>query len=233
MAPGSEAFTAYLATMPNDRVDGIQAFASHVILDNGDSNDDASLQPKEPVQVPDVDKEESHVDTRTTIQEDEGAMTKFGMQDLVDLHLIPNDQQPTTLSAQDELIQWHHHLGHLPFDRIRSMSQRGILPKWRLECTKPFCAACQYGMLTRKPWRSKGGPTNPIRRATSSRQIISINQLESSTVGFIAQLKGKLTTQRYRYATVFVDQHSWYAYVYLQWTITRASPSQAQLRAHG
>ena len=108
------------------------------------------------------------------------------------------------------------------------MSQRGILPKRLLECTKPFCAARQYGKLTRKPWRSKGGPTNPIRRATSSGQIISVDQLESSTVGFIAQLKGKLTTQRYQYAMVFVGQHSRYAYIYLQWTITSAETIQAK-----
>ena len=48
----------------------------------------------------------------------------------------------------------------------------------------------------------------PIRKATSSGQIVSVNQLESSMAGFIAQLKGKLTTQMYRYMTVFVDQHS-------------------------
>ena len=151
MTPGSKAFTAYLATMPSNRGDGIQAFVSHIIPDDADSDDDASLQPKDLVQVPDVDKEESHVDKRTTIQEDEGATTKFGMQDLADIHVIPNDEQPTTLSAQDELIRWHHRLGHLPFDCIRSMSQRGILPKQLLECTKPFCAACQYSKLTRKP----------------------------------------------------------------------------------
>ena len=108
------------------------------------------------------------------------------------------------------------------------MSQRGILLRRLLECTKPFCATCQYGKLTRKPWQSKGGPTNPIRRAPSSGQIVSINQLESSTAGFIAQLKGKLTTQRYQYMTVFVDQHSRYAYVYLQWTITSPETIQAK-----
>ena len=47
-------------------------------------------------------------------------------------------------------------------------------------------------------------------------------------MGFIAQLKGKLTTQRYQYTTVFVDQHSQYAYVYLQWTITSAETVQAK-----
>ena len=108
------------------------------------------------------------------------------------------------------------------------MSQNRILPKRLLKCTKPFCAACQYSKLTRKPWRSKGVPMTPIRKATSSSQIISINQLESSMVGFIAQLKGKLTTQRYRYATMFVDQYSQYAYVYLQRAITSAETVQAK-----
>ena len=150
------------------------------------------------------------------------------MQDLAELHVIPNDEQPTPLLAQDELIQWHHRLGHLPYNCIRSMSQKGILPKRLLECTKPFCATCQYSKLMRKPWRSKGAPTTPIQKAVSSDQIISIDQLESSTAGFIAQLKGKLTTQRYRYATVFVDQHSRYAYVYLQWAITSAKTVQAK-----
>ena len=108
------------------------------------------------------------------------------------------------------------------------MSQKGILPKRLLECTKPFCAGCQYGKLTRKPWQSKGAPTTPIQKATSSSQIISVDQLESSMVGFIAQLKGKLTTQRYQYATMFMDQHSRYTYVYLQRAITSAETVQAK-----
>ena len=168
------------------------------------------------------------MDIRTTIQEDEGATTKLGMQEIAELHVILNDEQLTTLSAQDELIRWHHRLGHLPYDRIRSMSQKGILPKWLLICTKPFCTACQYGKLMWKPWQSKGVPTNPIWKATSPGQIISIDQLESSTAGFIAQLKGKLTTQRYWYVAVFVDQHSQYAYIHLQQTITSAKTIQAK-----
>ena len=99
MAPGSEAFTAYLATIPNDRVDGIQAFMSHLIPEIADSDNDASTQPKDPVKAPDVDKEGSPVDIRTTIQEDERAMTKFDMQDLAELHVIPNDEQPMLKSV--------------------------------------------------------------------------------------------------------------------------------------
>ena len=112
--------------MPNNRVDGIQAFVSPVIPESADSDDDASLQPKDPVHVPDVNKEGSPMDIRTTIQDDDGATTKFGVQDLAELHVILNAEQLTTLSAQDDLIQWHHCLGYLPYDLIRSMSRKGF-----------------------------------------------------------------------------------------------------------
>ena len=35
-------------------------------------------------------------------------------------------------------------------------------------------------------------------------QVVSVNQLESTRPRFIAQLKGILTTQCYKYATIFV-----------------------------
>ena len=91
---------------------------SHVIPENERSDDNASMQPKDLVQVTDINEGESPMDTGMTVQEDEGATTTFGMQDLAELLIILNDEQPTTLLAQDELIQWHHQLGHLPYDHI-------------------------------------------------------------------------------------------------------------------
>ena len=38
----------------------------------------------------------------------------------------------------------------------------------------------------------------------------------SPTPGLIAQMTGKLTTKRYKYATVFVDHFSIFSYFYLQ-----------------
>ena len=49
-----------------------------------------------------------------------------------------------------------------------------------------------------------------------------------NTPGFIAQLKGKLTQQRYHYATVFVDQFSGYTFVHLQRRITSEETMQAK-----
>ena len=81
-------------------------------------------------------------------------------------------------------------------------------------------AACQYGKMTKRPWRVKGDDKRVTKTATRPGQIVSVDQLESNTPGLIAQLKGKLTQQRYKYATVFVDQFSGYTFVYMQKRLT-------------
>ena len=47
---------------------------------------------------------------------------------------------------------------------------------------------------------------------------LSVNQLQSTTPGLIAQLQGFLTKERYHFATVFVDHYSSLSFVYLQKT---------------
>ena len=46
-------------------------------------------------------------------------------------------------------------------------------------------------------------------------ECVSINQMISTQVRFIAQLKGKLTKKRYRATTIFVDHFSRLRYVHL------------------
>ena len=53
--------------------------------------------------------------------------------------------------------------------------------------------------------------------------------MEVREVGFIAQLKGKLTTQRYKYASVFVDQFSYLSFVFLQKSLTSEETVKAKL----
>ena len=78
---------------------------------------------------------------------------------LVDLgpitHMIPEDQEPISLDPHDELLRWHYRLGHLSFERILQLACSGQLPKRLLTCKKPFCTACQYGKMTKHPWRVK------------------------------------------------------------------------------
>ena len=84
----------------------------------------------------------------------------------------------------------------------------------------PFCAACQYSKMMKRPWRVKGDNKAMAKTSTNPGQVVSVDQLESTSLGFIAQLKGTLTQQRYKYATVFVDQFSRYTFVYLQKRVT-------------
>ena len=142
--------------------------------------------------------------------------------------MIPDDPEPTTLNPHDELLRWHYRLGHLPFERVKQLARTGQLPKRLLTCKKSFCAACQCGKMTKRPWRVKGDSKQTTRAATRPGQVVSVDQLESNSPGLIAQLKGKLTQQRYKYATVFVDQYSGYTFVYLQRRLTSEETVQAK-----
>ena len=57
---------------------------------------------------------------------------------------------------------------------------------------------------------------------------MSVDQLESSTPGLIAQVKGWITKKRYRVATIFVDHYSGLSYVHLQKS-TNAETLEAKL----
>ena len=136
-------------------------------------------------------------------------------------HVIPDDKEPTTIDPQDELLRWHYRLGHLSFKRILQMARQSILPKKLLNAKVPICPACQYGKMTRRPWKTKGqAQRSRVKAVTRPGQVVSVDQLESTTVGFVAQLKGRLTLRRYKYTTVFVDQFSRLSFVYLQYRLT-------------
>ena len=60
-------------------------------------------------------------------------------------------------------------------------------------------------------------------------QCISVDQMEVREEGFIAQLKGKLTKQRYKYATIFVDQYSGLSYAHLQRSLTSHETVEGKL----
>ena len=77
----------------------------------------------------------------------------------------------------------------------------------------------QIWKQTKRPWRTKG-PQGHTRTTTQPGQVVSADQFESTTPGFVAQLKELLTTQRYNYATIFVDQYSKLSFVFLQKRIT-------------
>ena len=213
-ASGTGSFRAFCATVNHQETKEMNIFTTHVIPEE---EDDESFQPKDPVEPDTQDKIEQ-------IKAQDEAVTEAPKASLVDMgpitHVIPDDQEPTSLDPHDELLRWHYRLGHLSFDQIKQLASTGQLPKHLLSCKKPFCSACQYGKMTKRPWRVKGEDKKATKTATRPGQIVSVDQLESNTPGLIVQLKGKLTQQRYKYAMVFVDQFSGYTFVYLQKCLT-------------
>ena len=140
---------------------------------------------------------------------------------------IEQDKDVPATTDQAELLRWHYRLGHVSFYKLRVMALLNIIPR-RLAFVKfPKCQACCYGKQTRRPWRTKSQPRK-IKPCTSPGECVSVDQLESSTTGFIAQLKGKLTSRRYKCATVFVDHYSDLTYIHLHSRLTNDETVEAK-----
>ena len=132
--------------------------------------------------------------------------------------LSTQTSRPTTDEAL--LLQLHQRMGHIPEARLLEMAKNGTVPKRLAKIRLPMCAACQYAKATRKPWRNKtrldytpGPPKDPG-------EVISVDQLVSPSPGLVAQMTGRLTIQRYKYATVYVDHSTRWGYVHYQKTAT-------------
>jgi hypothetical protein len=136
-----------------------------------------------------------------------------------------------TSSADDqaELMQWHYCLGHLSFQKLKQLALNGEIPKKFSKLKPPKCAGCLFGTMTKLPWRGKeSASSHEIFVATKLGEIVSVDQMESTEVGFFAQLKGSLTKKRYRYCTVFVDHFSRLHFVHLQIDISAAETMLAK-----
>ena len=224
-AAGTRSYQAFCASINEEEMKETNIFTTHVIPDD---EDDESLQPNDPV-APPTDEADEPVASPEQSHETPGPGPSTTLVDLGPIsHVIPEDDEPTTLNPHDKLLRWHYRMGHLPFDHIKQLAQTGQLPKRLLTGKKPYCAACQYGKMTKRPWRVKGDSKHATKTATQPGQVVSVDQLESNSPGLIAQLKGKLTQQRYKYTMIFVDQFSGYTFVFLQRHITSEETVQAK-----
>ncbi len=116
------------------------------------------------------------------------------------------------------MLKLHYRLGHPSFHKMRVMAKQGVIPKKFDTCGIPVCAACTYAKIVKKPWQNKKVINYQANHATEIGQVVSVDQMVSPTPGLIAQVTGKLTTKRYRYATIFVDQYSKMGYAHMQKT---------------
>jgi GAG-pre-integrase domain len=131
-----------------------------------------------------------------------------------DVHVDPPDT--TLLYQEEELMQWHHRLCHMPMKRVQNLARKGILPQRISKCKIPLCPACVFGKMTRRKWPSSASTTSITPDDCNVGDMVSVYQLQSSTPGLIAQMKGIPTRRRYYVATIYVDHKSDYTYVHLQ-----------------
>jgi hypothetical protein len=107
--------------------------------------------------------------------------------------------------------------GHLSFQNLKQLALNGEIPK-KLPKLKPLkCAGCLFGTMTKPPWRGKeSASSHKIFVAAKPGEIVSVDQMESTEVGFFSQSKGSLTKKGYIYCTVFVGHFSRLCFVHLQ-----------------
>ena len=132
--------------------------------------------------------------------------------------VVKPTQDEEGMSDEALLLRYHRQFGHISFSRLQQMADIGVIPKRLKDCRVPMCSACLYAKATKNKWRGKQKYTYKPKDIVSPGELISVDQLESPTPGLVAQMVGHLTTKRYKYATVFVDQASKLGYIYLQQT---------------
>ena len=228
---------------------------THVISDDEDNVETDNLfdyndtNTNQPVQGPRAHMTRQNKQDKTTAKQQcnetrEENLTDFFTNDTInDPVQVIDDTEEQELAAehpQAELLRWHYRLGHLSFARLRILALLGTIPRRLIYVKSPKCAGCIYGAMTKRPWRTKAQQNKQkIRSVTRPGDCVSVDQLESTTPGFIAQLKGKLTKKRYRAATVFVDHSSRLSYVHLQNSLSSDETVQAKrafeayARSHG
>jgi hypothetical protein len=124
---------------------------------------------------------------------------------------------------QAELMRWHYRLGHLSFAKLKQLALNGEIPRRLAKVKPPACAGCLFDAMTKVPRRGQEASLE-VFVATKAGQCVSVDQLISTQVGFIAQLKGTLTKKRYTAATVFMDHYSRLKYINLMTKLTIRKP---------
>ena len=101
------------------------------------------------------------------------------------------------------------------FQKLQIMAKHGKLPKRLEKCEILVYISFLYAIIKRRPWIQRY--RNNMEKAenpTRPWDVASVEQLRSLTPEFIAQMTGFLTTGRYQYTTVYVDQVWRISYVY-------------------
>ena len=111
---------------------------------------------------------------------------------------------------------------------LKALAKSGEIPTRFQKVKEPRCAGCLFGKMTKVPWRTRSKANNKVHEATYPGECVSVDQMESTQAGFVAQLKGRLTTKRYKAATVFVDHYLHLRYVHVMLSLTSKKTIEAK-----
>jgi hypothetical protein len=70
------------------------------------------------------------------------------------------DIQLSAADKQAKLMQWHYHLSHLTFPKLKQLTLNGKIPKKLTKVLPPKCAECLFGAMTKLPWGGKETKAN-------------------------------------------------------------------------
>ena len=225
-APGYTKFQAFCAEMETAYPEDAVVYDSHVIPDE---DDDSSVDNDTDTTELDYDRTADHTSQTNPIDKwpvpsCQPCTADFNIDG-------PNPstaekEKPVTIQKEEkypptdtatEFLRLHHRMNHISPRRIQQMAKTGMLPAKYAKCVVPKCTSCMFGKATKRPWQTK----NPANKNALSKNVkqpgdcVSVDTLESTTPGLIAQLRGNPTKARYHYATIFIDHYSNYSYVHL------------------
>ena len=231
MSPGYKLFAAFCceAGMDTDSVEEPLAMPAGIISNDEDfDNDDVNPDPPPtvahhwapPTAAPthDASPQQTPLETDFNLNGPSITDSEGGKMPATTPNVIIDEENRQPGNEMAQLLMAHHQYGHASMRKLQTMAAQGVLPKHLAKCRIPVCSACLYAKATRKPWRGKPRLANDEsdERPIKPGQVVSVDQLVSPTPGLIAQMTGFLTTKRYKYATVYVDQFSRIGFVHLQ-----------------
>jgi transposase InsO family protein len=134
-------------------------------------------------------------------------------------------EQPTYQDERHEYLKWHYKLNHASYSTMSRMAQKKLLPHFiskklkKMEKTgekPPLCNDCYSAAACKTAWRHKPnkGETKNRRENLAPGDVVSVDQIESSIPGLLAQITGSLTRKRIVGSSVYVDHGSDLSYIY-------------------
>jgi len=115
--------------------------------------------------------------------------------------------------SQQLLLKWHNRLSHMDFGKLQDLARQRRLQKAIANCNHPICRSCQLGKAHRRPVASVTKAHPMESDDLQPGDCVSVDQIESSTPGYIDTYSGKPPSTRYHAASLYVDHASCFMYL--------------------